>query len=270
VVKRHQRNCRPCSMLSFQVTPAVNKLPFMTKPRQRWLIIGGGLVLVVIVVTLVASRGPAEPTHDGKKLSTWLDEISAMTFPHQCDPDTKPAQAVRAIGTNAIPWLIDEMGTQGSTVRWRLNKLLARQNIIRFRFLEHHTQVRRACMGFAALGPMAEPAIPDLLKLADVNPGYVPSALAYIGPPAIPALQQCLTNYYSMNSSVGRLVPIPNNTISAIFNAIQAQRLSNSHAALFLPAVKAWAQSTNKNPAVGDSSQLFLQTFDSTNGVPSR
>ena len=250
------------------IAPTQNKLIAMTKPQQRRLIIGGGLVLAVIAVVFVASRGPAEPVHDGKKLSAWLDELSAMTFPRHCDPDTKPAQAVRAIGTNAIPWLLQEMGAKGGTVRWRLNKLLARQNIIKFRFLEHHTQVRRACMGFAALGPMAEPAIPDLLELVDDNPGYVPSALSYIGPPAIPALQQCLTNYYSMNSSVGRIVPIPNNTISAIFNAISAQRLSNSHAALFLPAIKAWGQSTNKNPAVYDSTSMFLQQFDSTNEPP--
>ena len=240
----------------------------MTKPQQRRLIIGGGLVLAVIAVVFVANRGPTEPAHDGKKLSAWLDDLSAMTFPRECDPDTKPAQAVRAIGTNAIPWLIQEMGAKGSTVRWRLNKLLARQNTIKFRFLEHHTQVRRACMGFAALGPMAEPAIPELLKLVETNPGYVPSALSYIGPPAIPALQQCLTNYFSMNSSVGRLVPIPNQTIPAIFNAIQAGRLSNSHAAIFLPAVKAWSQSTNRNPATYDSSRMFLQTFDNTNAPP--
>jgi len=250
------------------IAPARNKLTFMAKPQQRRLIIGCGLVLTVIAVVLVASRGPAEPAHDGKKLSAWLDELSAMNFPRECDPDTRPARAVRAIGTNAIPWLIQEMGARGSTVRWRLNQLLARQNIIRFRFLDHHTRVRRACMGFAALGPMAEPAIPGLLKLVEANPGYVPSALSYIGPPAIPALQQCLTNYYSMNTSVGRLVPIPNNTISAIFNAISAQRLSNSHAALFLPAVKAWGQSTHRNPAAYDSSAMFLQKFDSTTAPP--
>jgi hypothetical protein len=190
-----------------------------------------------------------------------------MTFPGECDPDTRPAQAVRAIGTNAIPWLLHELRAEGGTLKWRFNQLLGRQTFVKFRFMDADTRLRRACMGFAALGPIAEPAIPTLLKLVEDNPGYVPSALAYVGPPAIPALQQCLTNYYSCNSSVGRIVPIPNNTISAIFNAIQAGRLSNSHAALFLPAVRAWAQSTNRNPALYDSTRMFLQYFDSTNGA---
>jgi hypothetical protein len=230
------------------------------------LIILCGLVMIAIGVVVVANHGPSEPAHGGKKLSAWLDELSAMQFPAECDPDTKPALAVRAIGTNAIPWLIHEMGAPGSSVRWRLNQLLARQNIIKFRLLDHHNRVRRACMGFAALGTMAEPAIPELMKLVEVNPGYGPTAISYIGPPAISALQQCLTNCYSINSSVGRIVPIPENTIAAIFNAISAGRLSNSHGALFVPAVKAWAQSTNKNPAVSDSSGDFLRKFDSTDG----
>ena len=224
-------------------------------------------MVVAIAVILVANRGPDEPAHGGKKLSKWLDELSAMRFPGECDPNTRPAQAVRAIGTNAIPWLIHEMRGQGSIMRWRLNVLLARQDIIEFRLPDHHTQMRRACMGFAALGPMAEPAIPELLKLVEGNPGYVPTAISYIGPPAIPALQQCLTNYRAWDyTPVGRVVPLPENTIAAIYNAIWAKRLSNSHGALFVPAVKAWAKSTNKNPAISDSSGDFLKKFDSTNG----
>lgn len=240
----------------------------MTKPQKRRLMIAGGLALAVVAVIVVTSGGPTEPAHDGKRLSAWLDELSAMPFPGECDPNTRPAQAVRAIGTNAIPWLLHELRADGGTLKWRINQLLGHQTFIKFRFTDPHTRLRRACMGFAALGPIAEPAIPTLLKLVEDKPGYVPTALAYIGPPAIPALQQCLTNYYSCDSSVGRIVPIPNNTIAAIFNAIQARRLSNSHAALFLPAVKAWAQSTNRNPALYDSTRMFLQQFDSTNGAP--
>lgn len=243
----------------------------MAKPQRR-LIIGGGLVLAVITLILVASRGPTEPAHGGKKLSAWLDEMSAMTFPGECDPNTRPAQAVREIGTNAIPWLLHELSARrGGALKWRLNQLLMRQNIIKDPFLDNHRQMRRAVMGFAALGPTAEAAIPSLLKLIeDGETGYTPTALAYVGPPAIPALQQCLTNYRAWNTSYGRVVPIPANTIPAIFNAISARRLSNSHAALFLPAVKTWVKSlsTNGNPAVYDGTDMFLKNFDITNSPP--
>ena len=254
--------------------PTETKIACMTKPQQRRLIIITGLILVAIALILVPDHGPAEPVHAGKKLSAWLDELSAMTFPRECDPDTKPAQAVRAIGTNAIPWLLHQLSArQGGALKWRLNQLLARQTFIKFRFEDSHTRLRRAVMGFAALGPIAEPAIPSLLKLIEEGEtGYSPTALAYVGPPAIPALQQCLTNYRSWNTSYGRVVPIPANTIPAIFNSIQARQLSNSHAALFLPAVKAWVQSlsTNGNPAVYNGTDMFLQYFDSTNSSPQK
>jgi len=245
----------------------------MTKPHQRRLIIGSGVVLAATAVILVASRGPTEPAHGGKKLSAWLDELSAMPFPGECDPNTRPAQEVCAIGTNAIPWLLHELSARhGGALKWRLNQLLGRQTFIKFRFADsQHARLRRAVMGFAALGQIAEPAIPSLLKLIEEGEtGYTPTALAYVGPPAIPALQQCLTNYRSWNSSVGRIVPIPGNTIPAIFNAISARRLSNSHAALFLPAVKAWVQSlsTNGNPAIDDGTDMFLQRFNTTNAAP--
>lgn len=242
----------------------------MTKPQQRRLIIGSGLVLAAVALILLANTGPTEPAHGGKKLSAWLDQLSAMTFPGECDPNTRPAQAVRAIGTDAIPWLLQELNAgQGGALKWRLNRLLGRQTFIKFRFPDSHTRLRRAVMGFAALGPIAEPAIPSLLKLIEEGQtGYAPTALAYVGPPAIPALHQCLTNYRAWNSPVGRIVPIPCNTIPAIFNAISARRLSNSHAALFLPAVKAWDQSTNRNPAIYHGTDMFLQRFDNTNGPP--
>ena len=49
-------------------------------------------------------------------------------------------------------------------------------------------RLSRATAGFQALGDLAEPAIPDLLTLVEKSPGFVPSALAAIGPAAVPAL----------------------------------------------------------------------------------
>jgi hypothetical protein len=232
------------------------------KPHRKWLALAVFLILAGVICVTLWKTSPPEPSHGGKKLSVWLDELLALNHPAQWDPNTKQAQAVRAIGTNALPWLLYELRAEGSRLQSRINQLLARQSIIKYRFPDVNTRLRRACRGFEALGPIAEPAIPELMTLVEATPGYVPSALAAIGPPAVPALQQCLTNYYSCTSSVGRIVPIPNNTIGAVYNAISAGRLSNSHASLFLPAVKAWAQSTNKNPALYDSASDFLRTFD--------
>lgn len=231
------------------------------KKHRRLIVVAAvaGAIVSSIVVIILSSR---EPTHGGKKLSVWLDELSALQFPREWDPQTEQVMAVRAIGTNAIPWLLREYRAADSRWQWRGNQLLGKQSLIKYRFPDSHTRLRRATVGFQALGELAEPAIPALMKLVEDKPGYVPSALAGIGPPAIPALQQCLTNVQMYPTSVGQIAPIPNNTIGAIYNAIQAGRLSNSHAAIFLPAVRDWAQSTNRNPAVYNSAAMFLQDFD--------
>jgi len=58
-------------------------------------------------------------------------------------------------------------------------------------------------------------------------------------------------------------VPIPGNTIGAIQNAIYAGRFTKADAAIFLPAVREWAESTNKNPSAYDYASDFLREYES-------
>src|SRR5947208_533266 len=66
------------------------------KKRRVMLVLAGVLAgLVVFLVWL----GKLEPEYQGKTLSEWL---------HSPDSDSRETQAVavRAIGTNALPWLL--------------------------------------------------------------------------------------------------------------------------------------------------------------------
>src|SRR6185503_16726237 len=104
-------------------------------PGRKGLAITVALVAVAAsIVALLWRPSPHEPSYGGKKLSAWLDELSAMDHPANWDPGTKPAQAVRAIGTNAIPWLLYELRTEPSGLQWRLNQLLTKQKIVKYRF----------------------------------------------------------------------------------------------------------------------------------------
>src|SRR6185503_8508223 len=174
----------------------------MKAPRRRSLVAVGVTLVVAAAAVIGLTSGPDNPEYNGKNLSTWLDELSALGHPKDTDPTTEQAKAIRAIGTNGIPWLLHDLGTKGNELYWRCNQVLKKQGIIKYRFPEAHDRLRRACLGFHALGESAASAIPDLLKLVEVQPGYVPSALAGVGRPAIPALQQCLTNLWSCDSSV--------------------------------------------------------------------
>lgn len=233
----------------------------MRMPHRKWLVLGGLLTLILVGVIFLA-LGHKEPTYNGKELSKWLNELAALDYSKRWDLQTEQAQAVRAIGTNALPWLFSQLRARGSRWPWQLNKLLAKQSIIKYRFLDADARLRRATAGFQALGELARPAIPTLLSVVEDTPGYVPDALAAIGPAAVPALQQCLTNTRSYATSVGQIILIPGNTIGAIHNAINAGRLSRSDVAVLMPAIRDWAQSTNRSAGQYNYAAVFLRDFD--------
>jgi hypothetical protein len=234
----------------------------MKRPPRKWLIIGTCAFLVVIGAMPFFLSTPREPKYGGKKLSVWVNELVAMDGLKRRDTSLPQIQAVRAIGTNALPWLMGELNTPFSGRRAWLNQMLAKQHVVKYRFDDVQVHWQRGCAGIEALGDLAAPVIPDLLALVDRRIGYVPGALAAIGPPAIPALQQCLTNTHAFGSSTGTYAPIPGQTIGAIANAIYAGRLSRSEASVFLPAIREWAQSTNRSPAQYNYAADYLREFD--------
>ncbi len=69
------------------------------KVKRRVIAILLGCALAGAVVALFWPRGPKEPEYEGKKLSEWTIALSLT-------PSQRPSQAVRHIGTNALPWLL--------------------------------------------------------------------------------------------------------------------------------------------------------------------
>jgi hypothetical protein len=222
---------------------------------KRWrrtyffLFAPGVAVLICAALWQFHSHSRAEPVYDGKRLSVWLDELCALDYDKRTSLTTAPALALRAIGTNAIPWLLSEMRRSRNQIATEVNSVLRRQRLTNFRLPDGTEPWERAALGFWALGPLAEPAIPDLMTLLEERPNEVTLALAGMGTPALPALQQCLTNTRAYKFPNGLVAIIPGETIGCIYNAVSAGRISKTEAAIFLPAVRAWAQSTNKHAA---------------------
>jgi hypothetical protein len=207
------------------------------------------------------SSSPSEPAYGGKRLSLWLNELCALDSFKQAELGRSQILAVRSIGTNAIPWLLAEFRRGGLPWQWELNQLLNKQRLIKYRFLDADHRLYRATVGFRALGEMAEPAIPKLLSLVEAYPGYVPGTLAGIGRPALPALQQCLTNMTLYTNSLGSYAIIPGNTISDIYNATSYGPFSKSDIGILLPAIEAWAQQTTNRQAQ-TKAMWFLSGYD--------
>ena len=198
----------------------------------------------------------------GRKLSEWLDEIRTLDYMKRADPTTPQVQAVRAMGTNAIPWLLHQFRPSSSAWHWKANQQLNRQKIIKFRFPDINQRLQRAATGFRALGELGESAIPALMDRVEVYPGYVPCALAGIGRPAIPALHQCLANTRLYTNSAGIYAIVPGNTISEIFNATNPLGpFEKSDMTVFLPTITNWVQQTT-NQQAKSKAQWFLDHYD--------
>jgi hypothetical protein len=225
--------------------------------KRRWGIPLGLVATVTICAIAWRVAVPSEPSYQGKRLSVWLDELCKFDSFHQRSQGAEQIKAIRVIGTNAIPWLLREYRQEGSAWRWKLNQLLAKQPVFKYRFRDASDRIYRATSGFRALGEVAEPAIPQLLAMVEAKPGYVPGALAGIGRPAVPALHQCLANTRLYTNVLGVYAIIPGNTISDIFNATSLGLLSKSDTEVFLPAIQAWARQTT-NTQAQTKAQFFL------------
>ena len=84
----------------------------------------------------------------------------------------------------------------------------------------------RSTWAFDALGPTGKSAIPELEKLLEKNPGYVPSALAGIGRDAVPELLGALTNQSFF---------VRDNAAAAIANAIFSGKITPDDASAAFP-----------------------------------
>jgi len=153
---------------------------------------------------------PKEPEYNGKKLSEWLHD-EPLFVPIQGRQrawmKTQSAEAVRHIGTNALPFLLRwirenqrEPGTREEAFR-----LANRYRLWRFggdMLLEaidgRELRGGRALEGFRILGEEGGSAVPDLLQMATGSNEWTARAaiagLGYAGLRALPPLMIMATN----------------------------------------------------------------------------
>jgi len=133
-----------------------------------------GLLLIGLVGSIVWQvMRLREPAYAGRSLSAWLTEYDRQLNstrrrgPHAPAPSTDPEKAIRAIGTNAIPFLLERLRAHDSRLAARLGAVVRRLpfSIVRARTA---MEIRReGSIGFLALGREANSAVPELAKLLD-------------------------------------------------------------------------------------------------------
>ena len=184
-----------------------------------------------------------EPRYDGRSLSEWLrlheQEVMTRHF------TGKPADAVRHIGTNALPFLVRWIQEYEMFPPWkvRLRNYAANLGspggeILMETIAKRELRAVRAFSAFELLGEAAAPAIPDLVRVANQgNSGSSPAAtaaLVHLGKDALPPLLALMTDstFPFRNEammSVGRMHYLGTNAHPAVVLLIQS--LSDPHLA---------------------------------------
>jgi len=207
--------------------------------------------LLCLVGSLIGSSlswadGKDGPSYEGTPLSVWADEVLSLNQLSNVNSSYPQVRAIRAIGTNAIPWLLTELakGPETDPISKGQFDLLALP--VGSEPIYHQLRAR-AC--FWALGEQGAPAIPALELLLDQQPEFVPSALAGIGAPALGVLAQCITNITPHAGSAGPRDRAMVSALGGLAVALNLGRIPRTAAANLLPDVRRWAAQENDRAA---------------------
>jgi HEAT repeat protein len=167
------------------------------KCRILWAVL---LVAVVAAVVWLSMPSP-EPVYQGKRLSYWLAGYDTgnynVTHPKGPSPPTagQADEAIRQIGTNALPTLLRMLQLPNPTLTDRVLAVARKQHFIKIPFGSANLN-KKAFFALMALGSQASNAVPQLIAIFEKNPSSfpqtaAPAILGTIGPAAeqaIPAL----------------------------------------------------------------------------------
>ena len=104
-----------------------------------------------------------EPVYQGKPLSVWLEVLyEARAGPNQAGRSTAE-QAVRHIGTNALPVLTERFRAHDTRLKQLMVTWMNRQNFLPFHLKSANRRRYEAVMGCEALGALAIPNLVDTL-----------------------------------------------------------------------------------------------------------
>lgn len=129
--------------------------------RIRLAIAAVAIVAMICCLAFAISR-PREPKYQGKTLSAWLTPEGVMEDTTEYDRAT--GNAVRQIGTNAIPWLLKWAEAKDSPLKVKIFDWLSSYRSLNFHPISARHYHLLAIWGFQFLGTNARPAWPTLVK----------------------------------------------------------------------------------------------------------
>ncbi len=155
------------------------------------------VLLGVITVAAFFALRPREPVYQGKRLSKWLADFNRAG---RGQTNQEAEDAIRQIGTNALPFLVADLCRKDSPLKLALMEWYNKWSSLKFQFKTFADRRGPALMAFyvlgnaGKLGPAAKPYLPSIGTLLDSQPDKAAFALLYIGVESIPYLTDALSH----------------------------------------------------------------------------
>lgn len=166
--------------------------------RLLWALSASAVALVIALVWFYASQATRQPVYRGKTLVFWLRTYAPSSKAQRNSPEWKEADnAVRQIGTNGIPVLLQMLRARDSRLKLGLIALAQKQHFIKINFVPAEEVNVEASRAFIVLADTAKDAVPVLMRMYNENISTesqraILDGLAWIGPSAKPAMSLLL------------------------------------------------------------------------------
>jgi len=178
---------------------------------KRFCIVIGLLLASALGVFVWQASLPRQPVFEGRTLTSWLDHhvaSSAASPPYNSPGWKKADEALRSIGTNAIPTLLDVIRAKDPPpFMLKLLEMARRQHWMRINYRYASWRQEEAEYAFEVLGTNAASAVPELIRIYER--GVSPSsqrcaalALGHIGRGASAAVPVFLRHFTHTNAEV--------------------------------------------------------------------
>ena len=131
--------------------------------NKRAIIALVALLVLAFAVSISCLRRVGEPVYQGKKVSQWFGEIAYQGngVAHN-DPGV---QALVAMGPDAVPYLMEQFSVSDSRLRKFVIATGQKFSWLKVHPMSESERHLRAYVPLMLMGPKAEPAVPELLRL---------------------------------------------------------------------------------------------------------
>src|SRR5262245_13961741 len=130
--------------------------------RKRFRIMLAILVVAAFGGVVWLVQRPSEPVYEGRRLSFWLTGYDQPE--HDELTRTEADEAVRHLGTNAIPTLLRMLRAKDSALTRRVVQSVQKHHLLKVRHTPDWQQHKQAVSAFERLGAGAKEAVPALIE----------------------------------------------------------------------------------------------------------